>query len=434
MSELLLYSAEAERAVLGCMIAQPGDVIHDAAGALLKEDFFVPAHQEIFAAVRDMAIAHRPVDTIGVHQWLTDRKLAEAVGSPGILAELLVGFANHLNVGSYIRIVKEKSLLRALQSACSAIVQDIAEMPDSVASVLDRAEASICRVTNLHVTGSQMDAHECVTRFLDLREKIQIGEVETRIKTGLSCLDDDNGGLPTPSYVILAGEQGAGKSALMLNILRHCCANNIGVGGFSLEMTVEQIIQRLIAERLSMDGRRMNMKLSEREHEAIRQEAEKIRSWQFIIDPTSGLRPSDIRSGTRRMVRAGCKVIWLDNAQLAAGTNDRDKRVDQLTELSRMNQQLYKEHDILFIMLTQVTRNSQKSKAHFTPADLADCAAFERDARVIVFIENDHESEGSSPFCTPVFFNVAKYSEGSTGCFRGTFNKVYQRIQSNPKI
>ena len=81
------------------------------------------------------------IDVMTIHQWLTDRKLAEAVGSPGILAELLVGFATHLNVGSYIRIVKDKSLLRCLQLACSTIVQDIADMPDSVASVLDRAES-----------------------------------------------------------------------------------------------------------------------------------------------------------------------------------------------------------------------------------------------------------------------------------------------------
>ena len=99
---------------------------------LLKEDFFVPAHQEIFGALREMYNSSQAIDVMTVHQWLTDRKMAEAVGSPGILAELLVGFATHLNVGSYIRIVKDKSLLRCLQSACSTIVQDIADMPDSV--------------------------------------------------------------------------------------------------------------------------------------------------------------------------------------------------------------------------------------------------------------------------------------------------------------
>src|SRR6202451_3263186 len=143
LSPTVLYSAEAEKAVLGCMMAQPAEVINDATVALLKEDFFVPAHQEIFGALREMYNSTQAIDVMTIHQWLTDRKLAEAVGSPGILAELLVGFATHLNVGSYIRIGKDKSLLRGLQMACSTIVQDIADAPDAVSSVLDRAESEI---------------------------------------------------------------------------------------------------------------------------------------------------------------------------------------------------------------------------------------------------------------------------------------------------
>src|SRR5471032_923635 len=151
-SPAALYSGEAEKAVLGCMMAQPAEVIDEVTEALVKEDFFVPAHQEIFAALREMYNSQQAIDVMTIHQWLTDRKLAEPLGSPGILAELLVGFATHLNVGSYIRIVKDKSLLRCLQMACSTIVQDIGEMPDSVPAVLDRAESAIFQVTNLGLT------------------------------------------------------------------------------------------------------------------------------------------------------------------------------------------------------------------------------------------------------------------------------------------
>src|ERR1700677_2457370 len=96
-----LYSAEAEKAVLGCMMAQPAEVINDATVALMKEDFFVPAHQEIFGAMREMSNNSQAIDAISLHQWLADRKLADAIGSPGILAEIYIGFATHLNVGSY---------------------------------------------------------------------------------------------------------------------------------------------------------------------------------------------------------------------------------------------------------------------------------------------------------------------------------------------
>src|ERR1700677_2833980 len=152
LSPTVLYSAAAEKAALGCMMARPREVIDEVPEMLSKDDFFVPAPQEIFAALREMHNAQQAIDVMTIHQWLTDRKLAEPLGSPGILAELLVGFATHLNVGSYIKIVKDKGLLRCLQLACSTIVQDIAEMPDSVPAVLDRAETAIFQVTNQGLT------------------------------------------------------------------------------------------------------------------------------------------------------------------------------------------------------------------------------------------------------------------------------------------
>src|SRR5580658_7018934 len=173
ISPTVLYSAEAEKAVLGCMMAQPAEVIDEATVALSKEDFFVPAHQEIFAALREMHNAMQAIDVMTVHQWLTDRKMAEAVGSPGILAELLVGFATHLNVGSYIRIVKDKSLLRSLQLACTTIASDIAEMPDSVPAVLDRAETVIFQVTNQGLTNTTVSAREEIDRAITLIEDFQ---------------------------------------------------------------------------------------------------------------------------------------------------------------------------------------------------------------------------------------------------------------------
>jgi replicative DNA helicase len=117
----VLYSAEAEKAVLGCMMAQPaeGDRTSDGdAKSLSKEDFFVPAHQEIFGRCGRCTTRAQAIDVMTIHQWLTDRKMAEAVGSPGILAELLVGFATHLNVGSYIR----SSRTRACCAACNGLL------------------------------------------------------------------------------------------------------------------------------------------------------------------------------------------------------------------------------------------------------------------------------------------------------------------------
>lgn len=422
-----LYSSEAEKAVLGCMMAQPAEVIDEAILSLLKEDFFVPAHQEIFGTLREMHNTHQAIDLMTIHQWLTDRKMAEAVGSPGILAELSVGFATHLNIGSYIRIVKDKSLLRCLQLACSAIVTDIADMPDSVPAVLDRAEKMICAITQGLSTGHIWNAEACVRQFEQRRGRIQAGELDARLKTGLRALDEANGGLPVPSYVVIGGEQGVGKSAIILNIMRHACQNGVTVGGFSMEMTLNQIVQRQVADLADINSRRFNDKLHPQEEVDMAYALEKIRKMSFHLDPTAGLRPHDIRVGTRKMVKLGCKIIWLDNAQLMSGSNDRDQRNQQLTEFSRTIQELQKEHEIVFILLAQVTREAQK-RGNLRTFDLADCAAFERDARVMIMLEKKPESEGAPSYSFPIMIRVVKYSEGETGDFEATFNKAKQRI------
>jgi replicative DNA helicase len=222
LSPTVLYSAEAEKAVLGCMMAQPMDVINDATVALVKEDFFVPAHQEIFAALREMYNNRQAIDVMTIHQWLTDRKIAEAVGSPGILAEMLVGFATHLNIGSYIQIVKDKSLLRCLQMACSTIVQDIVDMPDTVSTVLDRAESAIFKVTNQGLTQSTVAARDEIDKAIALIETFQNRKGRLPgVPTGFKLLNEYTGGWKAGEMIVLAARPGQGKTALGLTFAQH---------------------------------------------------------------------------------------------------------------------------------------------------------------------------------------------------------------------
>lgn len=425
----LLYSDDAEKAVLGSMLAQPQEVIGKTLEILMRDDFFVPAHREVFTALATMH-EREAIDVMTVHQWFVDRKLDKPVGSPGILGDLLSGFATHLNVGAYIKIVKDKSLLRSMQAACVAIVKDIQEMPDAVPEVLDRAEAAIFKVTRQGLTNKSniLTARQCVAKYRVHRENVEIGEVRPRIPTGIYAIDNGNGGLLSPGYVVLAGEQGSGKSALLLAILRNCCMEGIGVGGFSLEMTEEQLINRLVSEKTTINSRRFAGKMNDREQALTDCALSEIEQWNFHIDPTSGLRPMDIRKGTRRMVEAGCKLIWLDNAQLMTGSNERDRRNEQLTEVSRTIQDVQKEYGVTFILACQVTRTAQKGKNGFSLFDLADCAAFERDARVVIFLENTEAGENAPDSAIPIVVNIAKYSEGKTGRENAVFNKCEQRI------
>jgi replicative DNA helicase len=424
-----LYSAEAEKAVLGCMLAQPGEVIDMATETLVKEDFFVPAHQEIFTALREMFNQQQAIDVMTVHQWLTDRKLAEPVGSPDILGELLVGFATHMNVASYIRIVKDKSQARRLQSACSQIVADIMDSPDDVDGVIERAQRMVNSIGDDLSRGQAISASECVSIFRKQQADIAAGVIEPRLATGLRCLDETNGGIPLPGYTVIAGEPGSGKSALMLQMMQFCAENGYGVGGFSAEMTVVQCMQRMVANTARMDSRQMNRPLPPEWATRREKALDHLSLLPFFIDPTSAISPRDLIAGTRKMVKSGCRLIWLDNAQLMIGSRNDATRVEQLTEVSRTIQFLQKEHGIAFILVCQITNEARK-KGNIQAFDLADCAAFGRDARCVIMLEKDASPAESAAFwMAPIIVRVTKYSEGECGDFKAVFNKLEQRIQ-----
>ena len=419
-----LYSAEAEQSVLGSMLSQP-QIIDDT--PLLKSDFFVPAHQELYDCMWQLHSTGQAVEARAVHQYLADRGLDKSVGSPGILAELFSAFATHLTVGHYAKIIREKSTLRTLQSALTEIATDIQERPEEVSQVLGRAETLVCGIASRYGTGSLISASEAVSEYEDWRGKIQRGEMESRLKTGIQALDATNGGFPVPSYVVIAGEQGMGKSALIIELMKNACLSGLAVGGFTMEMTVNQVVTRMVANIGDINSRRLNGKIHPEEEEWETHAKDKIRRFPFYLERRSGLTPHDIRVMTRQMVKKGCKIVWLDNAQLMQGSSVKEKRVEQLTEVSRTIQALQKEHNIVFILLAQVTREAQK-RGNMRTFDLADCAAFERDARVVVFLERKQETDTAPTYATPLLCRIAKYSEGEIGDFEVTFNKQKQRI------
>ena len=450
LSPTVLYSAEAEKAVLGCMMAQPAEVINDATVTLLKEDFFVPAHQEIFGALRDMFNTGLPIDTIGMHQWLTDRKLAEAVGSPGILAELLVGFANHLNVGSYIRIVKEKALLRCLQSACSAIVQDISEMPDSVASVLDRAESAIFHVTNLGLTNSTVPAREEIDKAIALIERFQgrRGQLQG-LPTGFHKLDELTAGWKPGEMIVLAARPGQGKTALALTFARRALEQRYdeatdswkkpghAVGVFSLEMTNEQLMLRLLASYGSESlGRIRSGELDDHSLQKLRMIAGDMREWPLFLDDSSFLSINQLRGKARRMKdRHNIEMLVIDYLQLlrSESAQAKDNRQNEVAEISRGIKALAKELGIPIIILAQLNRRSEEAKQEPALHNLRESGAIEQDADVVLMLHRpdaEKDDDGNAiPHgeIIPYSLIIAKQRNGPTDKLPILFHAPYTR-------
>jgi replicative DNA helicase len=451
LSPTVLYSAEAEKAVLGCMMAQPAEVINDATVALMKEDFFVPAHQEIFGAMRDMYNNSQAIDVMTIHQYLVDRKLAEAVGSPGILAELLVGFATHLNVGSYIQIVKDKSLLRSLQLACSTIVQDISDMPDSVPDVLDRAESAIFHVTNLGLTQSTVSARQEIDKAIALIEDFQNRKGHLHgLPTGFHKLDELTAGWKAGEMIVLAARPGQGKTALALTFARHALDQRYDeasdswkkpghpVGMFSLEMTNEQLMLRLLASYGSESLQRIRQgDLDEHSLQKLRLVAADMKEWPLYLDDSSFLTINQLRGKARRMKdRFGIEMLVIDYLQLlrSESAQAKDNRQNEVAEISRGIKALAKELSIPIIILAQLNRRSEEAKAEPALHNLRESGAIEQDADVVLLLhrnEPDKDEDGNTAPSGPVIpykLNIAKQRNGPTDKLDILFHAPYTRF------
>jgi replicative DNA helicase len=446
----VLYSAEAEKAVLGCMLGQPLDVIDAAIEALTKEDFFVPAHQEIFEAMAGMWSNRVPVDLMTLHQWLTDRKLAEAVGSPGILAELLVGFATHLNVAAYIRIVKDKSQLRHLLRACSEIAQDIAEMPDSVPSVLDRAEASIFAITSLEGSQGIVSAREEIGRALAMIDAYSKRKGHLQgIATGFHKLDELTAGWKPGEMIVLAARPGQGKTALALTFARHALDQRYdeaadvwrkpghAVGMFSLEMTNEQLMLRLLAMCASESLQRIRQgDLDAHSLQKLRLVGADLQEWQLYLDDSSFLTINQLRGRARRMKqRYGIELLIIDYLQLlrSESAQAKDNRQNEVAEISRGIKALAKELGIPVIILAQLNRRSEEQKAPPALHNLRESGAIEQDADVVMLLhrqemaDDDVETQRNGPVL-PYILNIAKQRNGPTDELNILFHAPYTRF------
>lgn len=409
----VLHSPEAEKAVLGCMLGMPHEVIPDICLALNKGDFFLLAHQTIYEGIVEIYLgAVIALDVMTLHQWLTDKKKAVEVGSPGILAELLVGFATHLNVSSYVKIVKDKSLLRKLVAACTHIIQDVQDMPDSVPEVLDRAESAIFRITNRELSGNDIkDAPTCVAMVREMLDEVEAGKATLRVKTGIKAIDEINGGIPSPGYILFVGSPGIGKTAIASNLMDSFCIEGIGTAMFSLEMTIQMLMKRKIARAAKIDSARLNGKLHPREQEDVELAMRELADWPFWIDDTPYLTATDFATKARQMAKRGAKVIILDYVQLTKGRDNRDHRSEQLAEFSRTITLVRKELGIIIIVLANVNKDGQKG-LDLLPEHIADSHAMYKDCDVCLMMQQAKDYDRAPISSKPVLVRCPKYRDG----------------------
>ncbi len=384
------FSEDAEKSVLGSMMLS-AEAVDLASEALNTEDFYIPKHRQIFAAMLDINARNGAVDVVTLLEELERRGTADSSGGIEYLTELSIFTPSAANVSNYIKIVEERSIMRRLMHAGTAITRDAMQGSKSVEAMLDDAERRIFNIAmhNSEDTLTQIrpvvyESYQRINTLINLKGKL------TGVPTGYADLDSMTSGLQKSDLIIIAARPSQGKTALGLNIAAHAAIREgKTVAIFSLEMSKEQLVMRLFASEARVNMQNVNHGTpSSQELLKLAEANLTLANANMYIDDRSNISVAEIRSKCRRLkARNGLDMIVIDYLQLMKTPNGSDNRVQEVSELTRSLKILARELNVPIVLLSQLSRKAAERKPAMS--DLRESGAIEQDADIIIMIYRD---------------------------------------------
>ncbi len=445
VDRVLPNSVEAEMAVLGAMLLSPQDAGSQARERLSEQHFYHAAHRVIFREIAALQDAMQAVDMITVTQRLQDKRLLEDIGGASYLAELVSRVPTTANLDHYIDIVWEKFLLRQLIEAAHGIIARSFEQQDDVQGWIDEVEQQIFNITaEKTVTGARpvkdfiKDAMLSIERLYDQRGAV------SGVPTGFRDLDRLTSGLHPGNMVVIAGRPSMGKTALAMNIAEHAAIDqNIPVGVFSLEMSSEELVKRLLCSRAKVNLRAVRDGfLAERDFHPLTSAASQLMKAPLYIDDSAGLTINQVRARARRMhLQFGIRLLVVDYLQLMRAPSRRadTSRQAEVADISAGIKSLAKELGIPVIVLSQLNRQPE-SRDEGKPrlSDLRESGSIEQDADLVGLLvrpeayEDDEDKRAALKGKATLI--IAKQRNGPTGDVDLTFLSEYTRFEDAARI
>ncbi|MFY9748518.1 MAG: replicative DNA helicase [Acidobacteriaceae bacterium] len=422
-------SLDAERTILGAVLLD-NHAWSEAASTLHVEDFALTAHQRVFARMGELIDRNHVVDVVTLSEELTRRKEIESVGGVAWLVSLTEGLPRRLSIEEYVRIVKDKSLLRQLIGICTTAITRAADQSEEALEVLNAAETSLLEVTEKGITRGFSSVHEIVAgSFKTIDNLYQQGQHQvTGLRTWLTKFDEMTSGLQNSELTIIAARPSMGKSALAINI-----AQNAAIRGgktvaiFSLEMSKESLLRRLLASEAHVGAKKIQTGFLPREdRDSLINALERLVEARMFIDDTPGISLTEMRAKARRLRQfaGGLDLVVIDYLQLmTAGTmgpNARhyENRTQEVSSISRGLKALAKELNIPVVALSQLSRASEQRGGDKKPilSDLRESGSIEQDADVVAFIHRESYYNREDPDLEhKAEIIIAKQRNGPTG-------------------
>jgi replicative DNA helicase len=418
---------EAEQAVLGALMLRPA-ALHDIVDLLTGDMFYAKKHSILFKCILDLSVKGEPIDVLSVSSKLKEKKELEHMGGNSYLNELMANVPSTVNVRHYAELVYKKYILRSLIDASESIASIAYEQNDmDVAQILDAAEKSIFRVSSsLNIKNAFVSIKQSLVETWEQIERLHENKDEVRgVPTGFPDLDTLIAGLQKSDLIILAARPSMGKTTFALDLVRNVALSGTPVGVFSLEMSAQQLVQRMLSAESRVDAWsiRTGHGLTQSHFQSLQEAASRLQKAPIYIDDQAGNSIVKMRSVARRLKSEhGLGLIVVDYLQLMTTSKNHDSMVNQVTEISRSLKQLARELDVPVLALSQLSRAVESRGGRPRLSDLRDSGSIEQDADLVMFIhrEDRYKEQHEKDNITEIM--IEKHRNGPVGMIKLLFD------------
>jgi replicative DNA helicase len=434
LEKTLPCNLEAERSILGAILLDD-KAIHSAVETLRKEDFYLESHRRIFEKMFTLTADGTAIDLVTLKNELQRSDELESAGGAAYLASLTDGLPRAVNIEHYSQIVKEKATLRRMIQISSEIMARSYQDEESAQDILGDIEKAIFEVANRQFRSGFAAIEPLVSSVYKYIEEVANRKtLITGVETGFTELDKMTAGLHPADLIIVAARPGLGKTSLCLNIAQFVALKKRqSVGIFSLEMSKEQLVKRLLCAEAEIDSHKVNTGfLNKEDWIKLGRAAGLVSQSKMFIDDTAGMSIVEMRSKARRLsLEHGLDLLIVDYLQLMSGSSQRiENRTQEISQISRGLKALAKEINVPVVAISQLNRAIEARRGDHRPqlSDLRESGSIEQDADIVMFIYREDVMNPTEENSGVAEIIVGKQRNGPTGSFQLAFLKQFTKF------
>ncbi len=410
---------ESEQALLGAIMLR-SDSLYEISDIVQADAFYAEKHRMIYDGMLDLQRKREPIDILTLAQRLEEKSQLDQVGGRTYLAELAGAVPSSANAKFYAETVRKKHILRELIRTAEHVSELGYQEELALEEILDEAESKIYSVTNISSGHGIQNIKDALVEAWDRIERIHENQDGLRgVPTGFASLDKMLSGLQKSDLIILAARPSMGKTSLALDIARKAAVEHgVPVGIFSLEMSSQQLIDRMLAAESSVDSWKLRTGKLSKDHEFayLREGLDRLSKAPIFINDQAGINIMNMRSAVRRMKSEhNLGLVIVDYLQLMTPMRSTDSMVQQVTEISRSLKGLAKDLDVPVLALSQLSRAVEQRGGKPRLSDLRDSGSIEQDADVVMFIHRDDKQNENSDRPGIAEILIEKHRNGPTG-------------------